>query len=131
MPGLNLFRERITTKLTFSPVSPYEDSSRLRRRVDDLDEEEKTVFQWMLRFFSDRWIAETLMIGRKRLKEVKRVIFFKLGVENERTMQRTYGFLATPGNMMPDVGMIDSYVENRTEKEIRDMNEKGEKTWQT
>lgn len=131
MPGLNLFRERITTKLIFSPVSPYEDSSKLRRRVDDLEEEEKAVFEWMLRFFSDRWIAETLMIGKRRLKEVKRVIFFKLGVENERNMQRAYGFLAPSGNLMPDVGMIDSYVENRTEKEIRDMNEKGEKTWQT
>lgn len=131
MPGLNSFRERITTKLTFSQVSPYEDSSKLRRRVDDLEEEEKAVFEWMLRFFSDRWIAETLMIGKRRLKEVKRVIFFKLGVEDERNMQRAYGFLAPPGNLMPDVGMIDSYVENRTEKEIRDMNEKGEKTWQT
>lgn len=130
MSGLNLFQDRITTKLTFSPVSPYEDSSILKRRVDDLGEEEKAVFDWMLRFFSDRWIAETLMIGRRRLKEVKRVIFFKLGVENERNLQRTYGFLAPPGNLMPDVGKIDAYVENRTEKEIRDMNEKGEKTWQ-
>lgn len=121
MSYLNELRQKIKTKLTFYEISPYESKKELKKRVDSLSEDERAIFEWILLYFSDAWIAETLMLNRKRLKEAEKVLFFKLGIRSKRNMMRVYGFMSPKQNEMPDAEEIDGFIEKRTEKEIQEL----------
>ena len=110
---------------TVNPVSLKSSNEELRERVDSLTEDEAHVYKWLREYYSERWIAETLLINRAQFKELAKSLCRKLGVSNIKAMLRIYNRLDIPKLDEPiNTGTIDGYVEKRTEKEIRKILEK-------
>ncbi len=126
--GLQLFRTQVKSQPAFSEVSLHESKESLRERIKALENDEYSVFKWMMQYFSDAWIAETLMLTRKRLKETQQTVFFKLGVRNRESMFRIYDGVKPETNALPNTKEIDAYIEKRTENEIRILLENQNKT---
>ena len=104
---------------TVNPVSLKSSNAELRERVDSLTEDEAQVYKWLRECYSERWIAETLLISRARQKELTKSLCRKLGVPNIRVMRRIYDCLDIPKRGPVNTEEIDGYVEKRTEKEIQ------------
>lgn len=101
-------------------VSLNTSDEELTERVNSLSDDEAQVYKWLREYYSESWIAETLFIGKSRLKELKKSLCIKLGVSGVRTMLRIYGHLGIPKVKEPvSTKEIDSYVEARTEREIQ------------
>lgn len=111
----------------FTPVTPHDSDETLRGRVDQLTGDEVEIYKWLREFYSERWIAETLMLKWREAKGKIRCVYLKLGVKNKRALMRMYGQLERPRRVPVDTEAIDSYIDARTEKEIQnDLNETGE-----
>ena len=105
--------------IAFVPVSPYDSEEALRARVEHLSGDEAEIYKWLREFYSECWIAETLLLEKREAKEKIRHVYFKLGVKNKRALIRAYGGLPRPQTGPVDTGKIDSYVDARTEKAVR------------
>ncbi|NLW78939.1 MAG: hypothetical protein GXY32_05960 [Ruminococcaceae bacterium] len=103
----------------FVPVSPYDSKEALQARIEHLSGDEAEIYKWLREFYSERWIAETLLLEKCEAKEKIRHVYFKLGVKNKRALIRAYGGLPRPQTGPVDTGEIDSYIDARTEKAVR------------
>ena len=113
----SIFGQR--TELTDS-VSPSCSRAELQARVESLSDDETQVYQWLRQYYTERWIAETLLVSRLQLKSLIKNLCRKLGVSGVRSLLRVYGWLPVAGHPETvDTAAIDGYVEARTEKEIR------------
>ncbi len=103
----------------FMPVSPNDSEEALQARAGRLSGDEAEIYKWLREFYSERWIAETLLLKRLEAREKIRQVYFKLGVKNKRALLRAYGRLPHLQKGPVDTGIIDSYVDARTEKAIQ------------
>ena len=121
-------RMRSVSDASFSPVSRDTPDEELRKRIDALSEDEFQVCKWIVEYYSERWIAETLLVSKARLREIMRELCVKLGVANLKEMRRIYGGVGAFAKSVVITDEIDAYVEARTEKEIREKLSGEEKT---
>ena len=105
--------------MPFVPVSPDDSDDALRGRVEQLTGDEVEIYKWLREFYSERWIAETLLLDMRDAKVKIGCVYHKLGVKNKRDFLRAYGHLERPRKGPVDTGEIDSYIDARTEKEIQ------------
>lgn len=105
--------------MPFRPVAPGDSDDVLRRRVGQLKGDDYEIYKWMREFYSERWIAETLLLPPRAVREKIRAVYFSLGVRGKKAFLRTYGRLERPQKGPVDTEEIDSYIDARTEKEIR------------
>ena len=73
---------------TINPVSLKSSNEELRERVDSLTEDEAHVYKWLREYYSERWIAETLLISRARQRELTKSLCRKLGVSEAEEMKK-------------------------------------------
>ena len=118
MNCLDFFRRRTKGQNSFEEVSPFISSDMLEKNVDSLKGDEKMIFDWMLLYYSDAWIAESLMLSRRQMKELTNTIFNKLKVKSKTNLLRVYGYLSKKEDV-PNASEIDRYVDERIETEIR------------
>lgn len=120
MNCLDYFRITRSTKgqNSFEEVSPFTANDILEKNVESLDGDEKLIFNWMLLYYSDAWIAESLMLSRRQMKEFTNTILNKLKVRSKTSLLRVYGYLSKKEDV-PNASEIDRYVDERIETEIR------------
>jgi DNA-binding CsgD family transcriptional regulator len=104
---------------SFVPVKPEESEESLRQRVEQLSGDEAQGYKWLREFYSESWIAETLLLERREIKELIRRICYKLGVRNVMALLRVYGRLESPKDVVVHTEEIDSYIDERLEKEVQ------------
>jgi DNA-binding CsgD family transcriptional regulator len=104
----------------FAPVMPEESKASLRQRVEGLFGDELQGYKWLREFYSEQWIAETLLLDKRQIKELIQRICRKLGVRNVKALLRVYGRLERPKDVLVRTEEIDSYVEKRLEKAIQE-----------
>ena len=118
MNCLDYFRRSIKGQNSFEEVSPFTANDILEKNVESLDGDEKMIFDWMLLYYSDAWIAESLMLSRRQMKEFTNTILNKLKVRSKTSLLRVYGYLSKKEDV-PNASEIDRYVDARIETEIR------------
>lgn len=118
MNCLDFFRRSTKGQNSFEEVSPFISRDVLEKNVDSLKGDEKMIFDWMLLYYSDAWIAESLMLSRRQMKELSNTIFYKLKVKSKTNLLRVYGYLSKKEDV-PNASEIDRYVDERIETEIR------------
>lgn len=105
--------------IPFEPVSPTESEDALQERTEQLVGDEYEIYKWMREFYSDRWIAETLMLDLPETKLKIRKVCRKLGIKRRKELLRVYGRLERPQKRPVNSDEIDNYVDDRAEKEIQ------------
>jgi DNA-binding CsgD family transcriptional regulator len=96
------------------PTKPTDSPAALRRRVESLTGDELHAYQWMCACYTERWIAETLLLDKRQTRALVRRVCGKLGVRNARALLRVYGRLECPESAaVVDTAAIDRYVDNR------------------
>ena len=118
MNCLDYFGRSTKGQNSFEEVSPFTANDILEKNVESLDGDEKLIFNWMLLYYSDAWIAESLMLSRRQMKELTNTIFNKLKVKSKTNLLRVYGYLSKKEDV-PNASEIDRYVDARIETEIR------------
>lgn len=118
MNCLDFFRRSTKGQNSFEEVSPFTANDILEKNVESLDGDEKLIFNWMLLYYSDAWIAESLMLSRRQMKEFTNTILNKLKVRSKTSLLRVYGYLSKKEDV-PNASEIDRYVDERIETEIR------------
>lgn len=118
MNCLDYFRRSTKGQNSFEEVSPFTANDILEKNVESLDGDEELIFNWMLLYYSDAWIAESLMISRRQMKEFTNTILNKLKVRSKTSLLRVYGYLSKKEEV-PNASEIDRYVDERIETEIR------------
>lgn len=103
----------------FEPASPHDSEEALTARVEGLLGDEYEIYKWMREFYSDRWIAETLLLDLRTTRAKTRSVCRRLGVRGKKALIRIYGCLGRPQSRLVSSDEIDEYVDERTEKEIR------------
>ena len=101
------------------PVSPHDSDEELQTRIRQLSGDEYEIYKWLREFYSERWIAETLLLELHEVKKKIRQVYFKLGVKNKRGFMRSYGRLPRPQKGPVDTEAIDSYIDARMKKAIQ------------
>ena len=99
--------------------SPRDGDDVLQERVGRLEGDEYEIYKWLREFYSERWIAETLLLDMRATKEKIRCVCTKLGVRNKKALLRTYGRLERPQKGPVNTEEIDDYIDTRTEKAIQ------------
>lgn len=117
MNCLDYFGRSTKGQNSFEEVSPFTANDILEKNVESLDGDEKLIFNWMLLYYSDAWIAESLMLSRRQMKELTNTIFNKLKVKSKTNLLRVYGYLSKKEDV-PNAFEIDRYVDERIETEI-------------
>ena len=117
MNCLDYFGRSTKWQNSFEEVSPFTANDILEKNVESLDDDEKLIFNWMLLYYSDAWIAESLMLSRRQMKELTNTIFNKLKVKSKTNLLRVYGYLSKKEDV-PNAFEIDRYVDERIETEI-------------
>lgn len=117
MNCLDYFGRSTKGQNSFEEVSPFTANDILEKNVESLDGDEKLIFIWMLLYYSDAWIAESLMLSRRQMKELTNTIFNKLKVKSKTNLLRVYGYLSKKEDV-PNAFEIDRYVDERIETEI-------------
>ncbi|MDR1927466.1 MAG: hypothetical protein LBQ33_02360 [Oscillospiraceae bacterium] len=106
--------------LPYEPISFSTDKGILHKRVARLSGDEAQVYKWLREQYSERWIAETLLLDKRRTREVIWRVCRKLGVPNVKAMLRIYNRLKIPGTGVVRTEEIDAYVDARIDKEIKE-----------
>jgi DNA-binding CsgD family transcriptional regulator len=118
---LPLFKQaRGDSDSPFVPVTPEESKKSLQQRVERLWGDEAQGYKWLREFYSERWIAETLLLDKRQIKELIRRICRKLGVRSVKALLRIYGRLERPEDMIVRTEEIDNYIDARSEKEVQE-----------
>ena len=118
MNCLDYFGRSTKGQNTFEEVSPFTANDILEKNVESLDGDEKLIFNWMLLYYSDAWIAESLMLSRRQMKELTNTIFNKLKVKSKTNLLRgRCGHFLGPkiGHYKGDVACI------HTKRELRQL----------
>ena len=72
-------------------------------RIATLSEDEKKTFEWMKAGYTSKWVAETMLLGKKPAKQMFRSVFSKLGVKSPREIIRYYARAPiTPADLPPE-----------------------------
>ena len=103
----------------FEPVSPGDSDDALRVRINGLVGDEFEIYKWLREYYSERWIAETLLLGRRAAKQTLRRVYRKLGVKNKKALLEAYGRFQRPRTGQVDTDEIDTYLDARREAEIQ------------
>lgn len=103
----------------FKPAGPLDSDETLQNRIRQLTGDEYEIYKWLREFYSEHWIAETLLLGPREAKGKIKGVCRKLGVKSRRALLRVYGHLPRPLKGPVDTKEIDSYIDARTEKEIQ------------
>jgi DNA-binding CsgD family transcriptional regulator len=121
--GIRLFwfkQMRGKDDFPFIPVTLDESKESLQQRVEQLSGDEIQGYKWLREFYSEHWIAETLLLDKRQAKELIRQICRKLGVRNIKALLRIYGQLGRSKDVIVRTEEIDSYVDGRSEKEVQE-----------
>jgi DNA-binding CsgD family transcriptional regulator len=111
--GVSIFKYFRAADEEFVPVTPDYEIEALRQRVNELTGDEAQVYKWIREFYSERWIAETLLLGRRQARELIRRVCIKLGVRNVKELHRIYNRLERPKDAEVRTDEIDRYVDDR------------------
>ncbi len=82
--GHSFFWARLFPKWGKPPASEEQ------RPVVVLDWQEQAVLNWMAEGYTPRWIAETMLLGKRGARKLFRRVYRKLGVKNAREVSRFY-----------------------------------------
>jgi DNA-binding CsgD family transcriptional regulator len=104
--------------IPYEPISHSENKGILKKRVERLSGDEAQVYKWLREQYSERWITETLLLDKRRTREIIWRVCRKLGVPNVKAMLRMYNRLKIPGTGVVRTEKIDAYVDARIDKEI-------------
>jgi DNA-binding CsgD family transcriptional regulator len=119
--GLFWFKQmRGKDDFPFIPVTLEENKESLQQRVKQLCGDEMQSYKWLREFYSVHWIAETLLLDKRQVRKLIRQICRKLGVRNVKELLRVYGQLERQKDVIVRTEEIDSYIDERLEKEIRE-----------
>ena len=95
----------------FEPVSPMDNDNALLVRVSGLVGDEFEIYKWLREFYSERWIAETLLLDRRTAKQTMRRVYLKLGVKNKKALIQVYSRFERPRKGQLDTDEIDKYAD--------------------
>jgi DNA-binding CsgD family transcriptional regulator len=101
----------------FDPVKPDHEIESLKQRANGLIGDEAQAYKWLRAFYSETWIAETLLLDKRQTKELIRQVCIKLGVRNVKALHRIYGRLERPTDTEVKTDEIDRYVDDRPGRE--------------
>jgi DNA-binding CsgD family transcriptional regulator len=110
---VSLFKYFRATEEGFDPVKPNHEIEALRQRVGELTGDEAQVYKWIREFYSEHWIAETLLLDKRQTRELIRRVCMKLGVRNVKALHRVYQRLERPKDTGVRTDEIDRYVDDR------------------
>jgi DNA-binding CsgD family transcriptional regulator len=104
---------------SFRPVSPFDSDDALLNRTKLLIGDEFEIYKWLREFYSERWIAETLLLGRCEARAKIRQVYRKLGVRNKKSLIQAYNRLKRPQKGPVETAEVDRYTDARIEEEIQ------------